>query len=162
MTKRKSCDIIVRLSARQVRKRKNLKKTSKKSKKVLDKRKKMWYNSQAVAARLLKSIERRQRNCTLKIEQRKMKTKHIILENSATVKRCEKSFWCIGNNAKEIQVKRAKAQTSKELKSVCDIGFKYFFREFDPGSGWTLAACLTHSSRTKHCGWDLRMDSALT
>ena len=23
-----------------------------------------------------------------------------------------------------------------------------FFREFDPGSGWTLAACLTHSSRT--------------
>ena len=23
------------------------------------------------------------------------------------------------------------------------------FREFDPGSGWTLAACLTHSSRTE-------------
>ena len=23
-----------------------------------------------------------------------------------------------------------------------------FFREFDPGSGWTLAACITHSSRT--------------
>ena len=22
--------------------------------------------------------------------------------------------------------------------------------EFDPGSGWTLAACLTHASRTKH------------
>ena len=25
-----------------------------------------------------------------------------------------------------------------------------FFREFDPGSGRTLAACLTHASRTKH------------
>ena len=25
--------------------------------------------------------------------------------------------------------------------------------EFDPGSGWTLAACLTHASRTKHFGW---------
>ena len=25
---------------------------------------------------------------------------------------------------------------------------KYFFREFDPGSGRTLAACLTHASRT--------------
>ena len=24
------------------------------------------------------------------------------------------------------------------------------FREFDPGSGWTLAACLTHASRTEH------------
>ena len=23
------------------------------------------------------------------------------------------------------------------------------FREFDPGSGYTLAACITHSSRTK-------------
>ena len=27
---------------------------------------------------------------------------------------------------------------------------KHFIREFDPGSGWTLAACLTHASRTKH------------
>ena len=25
-----------------------------------------------------------------------------------------------------------------------------FLWEFDPGSGWTLAACLTHASRTKH------------
>ena len=25
---------------------------------------------------------------------------------------------------------------------------KHFIREFDPGSGWTLAACLTHASRT--------------
>ena len=25
--------------------------------------------------------------------------------------------------------------------------------EFDPGSGWTLAACLTHASRTKHSIW---------
>ena len=25
--------------------------------------------------------------------------------------------------------------------------------EFDPGSGWTLAACLTHASRTKHFIW---------
>ena len=27
---------------------------------------------------------------------------------------------------------------------------KISIREFDPGSGWTLAACLTHASRTKH------------
>ena len=27
--------------------------------------------------------------------------------------------------------------------------------EFDPGSGWTLAACLTHASRTKQLGQKL-------
>jgi hypothetical protein len=27
-------------------------------------------------------------------------------------------------------------------------GFEFFFGEFDPGSGRTLAACLTHASRT--------------
>ena len=27
-----------------------------------------------------------------------------------------------------------------------------YFREFDPGSGWTLAACITHSSRTDWFG----------
>ena len=50
---------------------------------------------------------------------------------------------------------------SKELKSnkkldkialkkvLSPKGFKIeFFREFDPGSGLTLAACITHSSRT--------------
>ena len=31
-----------------------------------------------------------------------------------------------------------------------DFGsFNTIFREFDPGSGWTLAACLTHASRTE-------------
>ena len=30
----------------------------------------------------------------------------------------------------------------------------HFIREFDPGSGWTLAACLTHASRTRDFEWD--------
>ena len=30
--------------------------------------------------------------------------------------------------------------------------------EFDPGSGWTLAACLTHASRTKHFDRFLRIE----
>ena len=30
--------------------------------------------------------------------------------------------------------------------------------EFDPGSGWTLAACLTHASRTRRYEWSFRMD----
>ena len=33
---------------------------------------------------------------------------------------------------------------------------KHFIREFDPGSGWTLAACLTHASRTGNTSLRLR------
>ena len=36
------------------------------------------------------------------------------------------------------------------------------YREFDPGSGWTLAACLTHASRTKHWRTEIRQSSSLT
>ena len=34
--------------------------------------------------------------------------------------------------------------------------------EFDPGSGWTLAACLTHASRAKRFWGSLRMELELT
>ena len=34
--------------------------------------------------------------------------------------------------------------------------------EFDPGSGWTLAACLTHASRTKHFYRFLRNEVLVT
>ena len=34
---------------------------------------------------------------------------------------------------------------------LCEVlpGFGFFFGEFDPGSGRTLAACLTHASRAE-------------
>ena len=35
---------------------------------------------------------------------------------------------------------------------------RYFFREFDPGSGRTLAACLTHASRTERIVRSFRTD----
>ena len=43
----------------------------------------------------------------------------------------------------------------KNYKNNKDKRQEYFWQEklliweFDPGSGWTLAACLTHASRTK-------------
>ena len=39
----------------------------------------------------------------------------------------------------------------RALKKICTATAEYipFFREFDPGSGRTLAACLTHASRTE-------------
>ena len=39
----------------------------------------------------------------------------------------------------------------QKLVFLCRI--KLLFREFDPGSGWTLAACLTHASRTGFTRW---------
>ena len=36
---------------------------------------------------------------------------------------------------------------NSEMLSLLIKDFKYFNREFDPGSGRTLAACLTHASR---------------
>ena len=35
-----------------------------------------------------------------------------------------------------------------------------FFEEFDPGSGWTLAGCLTHASRTTLRGSGKRASNA--
>ena len=34
-------------------------------------------------------------------------------------------------------------------RPVSDVVLKFFCGEFDPGSGRTLAACLTHASRTE-------------
>ena len=48
-----------------------------------------------------------------------------------------------------------KAKTNLALKKVSASFLRgwrrdiQFFREFDPGSGLTLAACITHSSRTE-------------
>ena len=36
-----------------------------------------------------------------------------------------------------------------DLKAKRELGQEDIKREFDPGSGRTLAACLTHASRTK-------------
>ena len=43
--------------------------------------------------------------------------------------------------------KRAVFQSNKTLRA--NSNFSYINGEFDPGSGRTLAACLTHASRTE-------------
>ena len=35
------------------------------------------------------------------------------------------------------------------LLAISKSNIQEIFREFDPGSGWTLAVCLTHASRTE-------------
>ena len=47
---------------------------------------------------------------------------------------------------KEAKINSSKEDVEFELRLKFNI---QFFREFDPGSGLTLAACITHSSRTE-------------
>ena len=55
------------------------------------------------------------------------------------------------------KVKEAKSKTRRQsLDHPWQDVLIQWFREFDPGSGWTLAACITHSSRTECRGLILR------
>ena len=48
---------------------------------------------------------------------------------------------------KKVKMLRAKLESEEDWSILRDDLIQWF-REFDPGSGWTLAACITHSSRT--------------
>ena len=53
------------------------------------------------------------------------------------------------------QISNDLGQTQKDIRSSKD-DLIILYWEFDPGSGWTLAACLTHASRTEFYGMRLR------
>ena len=53
------------------------------------------------------------------------------------------------NSGKRKFLGKVKSRTSSEIDCSRFGGYDTNFREFDPGSGWTLAACLTHASRTE-------------
>ena len=50
------------------------------------------------------------------------------------------------NTRKSNKLDKNSSKEDVYLREQVDI---QFFREFDPGSGLTLAACITHSSRTE-------------
>ena len=102
------------------------------NKKVLDNMEISWYNIKAVAD---KKNDRNLDNWTVK----HMKTK--ILLHSFNFKRTVQ--W----------TKTVKGIDSQVVILNLD---KHYIREFDPGSGWTLAACLTHASRAKRLRQNLR------
>ena len=49
----------------------------------------------------------------------------------------------------QLSFKKARKNTSQYLKEPIRFFKINYFGEFDPGSGRTLAACLTHASRTE-------------
>ena len=79
------------------------------------------------------------RICSLKIEQQKKSRalKSADLVNNTLKKETQKS-------KKKLEKSSEKDVRQRKLFNI------EFFREFDPGSGLTLAACITHSSRTKY------------
>ena len=109
-------------------------KNNKKMKKTVDKRETAWYNNRVAARK-----RRRRKERSLKIEQQRDKYK--------ANKKCEVE----SRQFKELKYNSNKSKrATKARKYDCNTERWYDtnFREFDPGSGWTLAACITHSSRT--------------
>ena len=117
-----------------------MKKIIKNRKKSVDKGKKEWYDSKAVR-------EKRVAKRTLKIKQCERKNEHTT--RNFLKKRFEK------NPVNEELTKRDAKRRKKSQRAFLNEMFSadaldiQMFREFDPGSGRTLAACLTHASRTE-------------
>ena len=80
------------------------------------------------------------------------------LNSNATLKipkKLYRKFLAIeGINSEEQSEKSQILKDSKKGSQSNLVRIKTFIWEFDPGSGWTLAACLTHASRTEtlRCG----------
>ena len=99
-------------------------------------------------------VERSQKSgcpCTLKIKQRQTKWTLRFLQRSFN----SNSY----NELADIEKMSAKVMSWKAFLKIVRSGNSpdliiQFFREFDPGSGRTLAACLTHASRTENHNWN--------
>ena len=134
LTKGKWSGRIVELSRRRRPPKEKLSKKEKSLKifeKVLDKEKMVWYNSRAVC-------ERTVRNGHWKLNN-KREVQSIV---------CAKELISSKSYIYSNKVKEAKINSSKDY-NCGNADMIKIFREFDPGSGWTLAACITHSSRTE-------------
>ena len=101
-------------------------------KKVLDKRKWIWYNKWADYSNLTKNID----NWTVRNLER-------FWESIRTLQWKLKTFKTVNSDSIWMN----------ELAKFNLTEINFLTWEFDPGSGWTLAACLTHASRTKHFIW---------
>ena len=80
-----------------------------------------------------------------------MKRSGIELNSSESLNQVNSLIWRTSNR-KIGTFKNSRFGTNKS-KSQIYSGDQLLTWEFDPGSGWTLAACLTHASRTKHFTW---------
>ena len=115
-----------------------LKKVRKKLKKPLDFLLALRYNRQARKTRATSQ----RANCSLKIEQHEISSTEKCRDLVKTLwkKKLKQSKKEARENSSEKGISRRVTPDGRDIQ---------FFREFDPGSGLTLAACITHSSRTE-------------
>ena len=103
---------------------------------------------------------------TLKIKQRDKK-RNPRFDSELTINEEFKKYFSNSNTEAKIAKYKVSQQWRNERQSSeNDLNssgcFNTIFREFDPGSGRTLAACLTHASRTKHLSESLRGEAFMT
>ena len=113
---------------------KKRKKVKKISKKVLTKEKKG-----GIIPRLRKSAATIIENWTTRDEYKARSWEIKIV--------CETNLAILEENTTQTKSKVKSKSSSKDWITLWGVLIQ-IFREFDPGSGWTLAACITHSSRT--------------
>ena len=111
------------------------------SKKGIDKGGMMWYTNKA---RRKGALQR-------------------VIENWTTTKN-SLILWKVQKVSKEARSWLSEQGLSEASFFMGALRLNTKFREFDPGSGWTLAACITHSSRTNFCpqGRELVADGWVT
>ena len=124
--------------------KKKFEKISKNFQKGLDKAKRLWYNNQAPQWAGQK-IGHWKLNNKRKVQALNMERFMYVWERNSTILR-------------EILLKQKVKSNQARIKiwPFRKKGLDTNIREFDPGSGWTLAACITHSSRTEMIGMNLR------
>ena len=137
LTNRWGSDIISRSSQESAAQADRMSQASKKVwknfKKGVDKREAKWYNIQAVS----------EKSRTGKAPWKLNNNDNCVSEkkHSKTPKNSFEFIWTL------IISKEPKTALRDVIRGN-PVNIQ-FFREFDPGSGWTLAACITHSSRTE-------------
>ena len=114
--------------------------------KTVDKWKHWWYSNIAVADNNKQTAKKNLDNWTIDNDpEDSLKEK---IQNGYQIE----NRWYQTKNSKTGKEKLVVFLTGLKLvfKSREERQLNILRREFDPGSGWTLAACLTHASRTKH------------
>ena len=95
-------------------------------------------NKRYVKVSIVAWLYRRKKTVSKKIKKGVAFLKEIWYSNHAQTKSAN-DLW---------KLSKTSITLSQEIKYVIKLEY-IFFGEFDPGSGWTLAACLRHASRTR-------------
>ena len=105
----------------------------------------MWYNNKVGAKNRGRQTVIENWTIRDKVQSKTKNRKIQVLKYVRQISNNSKENYILKQSKKE-QIMLERIYWLNRLERAAQI---QFFREFDPGSGWTLAACITHSSRTE-------------